>query len=74
MYYFEILLFITGVVLLIVGYRQNRRKIMLTAAIFLFVSGSFSSSISSFSKGFHDGFFGTTAILLLPSRDYAITS
>jgi disulfide bond formation protein DsbB len=55
MYYVEITLFVVGLVLLIVGYRKNRRNVLLVAAIVLFLSGA----LGSFVKGYKDGYSGS---------------
>lgn len=55
MYYLEISLFVIGVALLIVGYRRNRRNVMLVAAILLYLSGA----VGDFVKGVQEGYLGT---------------
>lgn len=55
--YLEIPLVVTGVVLLVVGYRNNRRNILLAAAIILFLSGA----LGSFMEGVREGYLRNQA-------------
>lgn len=48
----DITLAVAGFVVLVVGYRRNDRKILLAAAILLFLTGT----LSEFSRGFAEGF------------------
>ncbi len=50
--YIELALLIAGLVALVVGYRKNRRNILLSAAIILFLAGT----VGDFAHGFRDGF------------------
>jgi len=43
---------IAGFVLLVIGYRRNDRKLLLVAALLLFLAGT----ASEFARGFADGF------------------
>src|SRR5690606_41909397 len=40
MYYMEIALLVAGVIVLVIGYRKNRRNVLLTAAVLLFLAGA----------------------------------
>ena len=55
MLYVEILLFVAGMVLLVVGYRRNRRNLLLAGAIVLFLSSAGPQFASGAVQGFHDG-------------------
>ncbi len=55
MYYVEILLFVVGLVLLIAGYKKNKRNVLLLAAIVLFLS----AALGSFVDGFQEGYSGS---------------
>ena len=48
----EIVFFIVGVLLLVVGYRKNSRNILLTGAIILFLSGAVGSAVEGFISGY----------------------
>ena len=52
MYYMEIALLVAGVIVLVIGYRKNRRNVLLTAAVLLFLAGA----LGSFFDGFADGY------------------
>lgn len=52
MYYFELALFVIGLLLLVVGYRRNHRNLLLCAAITLFLSGT----VGSMAEGFREGY------------------
>ena len=52
MYYLEIVLFVVGLVVLIVGYRKNQRNLLFIAAILLFLVGV----LGGFVEGIEDGF------------------
>ena len=45
MYYFEIALFVIGLLLLVMGYRRNHRNLLLCAAITLFLAGTAPSMV-----------------------------
>lgn len=55
MTYLEVALLLAGLVLLVLGYRRDRRKILLVAAILLFFAGSIRPLASGFAKGWADG-------------------
>ena len=55
MHYLEMVLFVIGSALLIVGYRRNRRNWLLAAAIVLCLSGAG----TQLTQGFADGVHGT---------------
>ena len=55
MYYLQMALFVIGSALLSLGYRRNRRNLLLAAAIVLCLS----SAGAQFTKGFVDGVHGT---------------
>lgn len=52
MKYIEIALFIVGVVALVIGYRKNRRNVLLCAAIVLVLA----CTVGDFAHGFQEGF------------------
>lgn len=52
MYYLSIFLFVVGLVVLVIGYRSNKRNLLLLAAILLFLCGT----LGDFVQGFHEGF------------------
>lgn len=52
MYYFEIALFVIGLLLLVVGYRRNHRNLLLCAAITLFLAGTAPSMVEGFREGY----------------------
>jgi len=49
----ELSLLVLGIVLLVVGYRTNRRNVLLSAAIVLFVSGALGSFAQGYVHGWH---------------------
>lgn len=51
LYWLDIALVVAGFIVLVIGYRRNDRKLLLTAALLLFLTGT----LSSFSRGFADG-------------------
>lgn len=51
-YAFEIICLLAGVASLVVGYRRNRRNVMLLAAVLLFAS----SAGPQMAQGFRDGY------------------
>lgn len=51
-YAFEVLVLLAGLASLVVGYRRNRRNVMLVAALLMFAS----VAGPQFAKGFNDGF------------------
>ncbi|EIL98381.1 hypothetical protein AB7849_02790 [Rhodanobacter sp. 115] len=58
MIYLQLLLLVIGVALLVVGYRRNERKLMLVAAIVLFLAGSGAQLVTGFVEGLHQGIAG----------------
>lgn len=54
MYIIEIALFVIGLILLVVGYRNNHRNLLLCAAITLFLSAGLSSMVYGFRDGYLD--------------------
>lgn len=56
MTYVEIALFVIGLVALVVGYRRNRRNVLLAAAIVLFLSGTVSEFATGFAHGWERGY------------------
>jgi disulfide bond formation protein DsbB len=52
MYYIEVALFALGVVLLITGYRRNRRNMLLAAAIVLFMSAATGPFVEGYQEGY----------------------
>lgn len=52
MLYFVVVLFVVGVALLAVGYRNNRRNMLLTGAIVLFASASVEPFVEGLVRGF----------------------
>ncbi|KAF1694564.1 hypothetical protein [Pseudoxanthomonas koreensis] len=54
MYVIEIVLFVIGLVLLVMGYRRNHRNLMLCAAITLFLSAGLGPMVEGFSEGYRD--------------------
>ena len=61
MYYFEITLFLIGIVLLVMGYRKRNRNLMLSAAILLFLSAAMDSLVSGFVEGYEQSKAGHQA-------------
>ena len=55
MLYVEIVLFVLSVMLLAVGYRRNRRNLLLAGAIVLFLSSAGAQFATGFAEGIHDG-------------------
>lgn len=53
--YLQLVLFAVGAALLTIGYRRNRRGLMLAAAIVLFLAGGGVDLGSAFAQGIHDG-------------------
>jgi disulfide bond formation protein DsbB len=53
MAYMELSLLVMGIVLLVVGYRANRRNMLLSAAIVLFLSGALGSFAQGYVHGWH---------------------
>lgn len=51
LYWLDITLAIAGFVVLMIGYRRNSRKLLLAAALLLFLTGT----LSEFSRGYADG-------------------
>lgn len=77
MVYLDILLFVVGAVLLVVGYSKNKRDIMLVAALMLFLSGALSSFIEGFVDGYSAGMEETrqsSVVSASSSRSVAVTS
>ena len=56
MHYLEVALLVLGVVTLAVGYRTNRRNLLLAAGVVLFFAGVSGSSVKGFADGFVQGF------------------
>lgn len=54
MYFIEIVLFVVGLVLLVVGYRRNHRNLLLCAAITLFLSAGLGPMVEGFRKGYQE--------------------
>lgn len=54
MYYFEIALFVIGLLLLVVGYHRNHRNLLLCAAITLFLSGTVGPMVEGFREGYSE--------------------
>ena len=48
MFIMEVVLLVTGLVALVIGYRKDNRKVLLCAALLLLASGSFSQVVSGF--------------------------
>ncbi len=48
----SIIFLVTGIVLLVIGYRKDNRKLMLIAAIILFLASGFEDYVLSFIEGF----------------------
>jgi hypothetical protein len=55
MIYLQLILLVAGVALLTVGYCRNQRKLMLAAAIVLFLAGSGAQFVTGFAEGLHEG-------------------
>ena len=55
MIYLQLLLLAAGVALLAIGYRRNDRKLMLVAAIVLFLAGSGVQFVTGFVEGLYQG-------------------
>ena len=55
MHYLEVGSLALGVVTLAVGYRTNRRNLLLAAAVVLFFAGASGSSVNDFADGFVQG-------------------
>ncbi|MCP1376236.1 hypothetical protein [Dyella lutea] len=49
--YVEIALLLAGFVLLVLGYRRNRRGWLVAAALLLFLSGNLEPMVSGFAEG-----------------------
>ena len=52
MYVIEIVLFVAGLAMLVVGYRRNHRNLLLCAAITLFLAGTAPSMVEGFREGY----------------------
>lgn len=61
MFYVEIVLLVLGVVLLVAGYRRDRRNLLLAGAIVLFLSSAGPQLVSGAVQGFHDGWAASSA-------------
>ena len=55
MLYVEIALIVLGIALLAVGYRKNRRNLLMAGAIVLFLSSAGAQFATRFAEGIHDG-------------------
>lgn len=55
MYVLEILLFVVGLGLLVIGYRKNARTLLATAALLLFLSGAGPQMWEGFVYGLEKG-------------------
>ncbi|SFK46951.1 hypothetical protein [Rhodanobacter glycinis] len=55
MIYVQLVLLVVGATLLVIGYRRNARKLMLAAAIALFLTGSGAQFATGFAQGLHQG-------------------
>ena len=51
MTYVEIALLLAGIALLVIGYRRDRRNMLVTAAIVLFFAGSLGPLVDGFMEG-----------------------
>jgi hypothetical protein len=50
----EIVLFVAGLAMLVMGYRRNYRNLLLCAAIALFLSAGLGSMVEGFSEGYRE--------------------
>ncbi|MGK5023679.1 hypothetical protein [Janthinobacterium sp. RB2R34] len=57
-YYVELILLVSGIIGITLGYRRNDRKTMLAAAWLLYVSATGGQPLVDFAHGLHDGFYG----------------
>ncbi len=51
----QVVLLVTGIVLLVIGYRKENRNFMLIAAIFIFIAGGLESFVEGWQEGFSAG-------------------
>ncbi|WP_372016401.1 hypothetical protein [Pseudoxanthomonas sp. 10H] len=52
MYWIEIGVFVAGLVLLAIGYRRNRRHLLLAGAVVLFLSAALGGMVAGFVDGY----------------------
>ena len=59
-YYVELVLLVSGIIGITLGYRRNDRKTMLAAAYLMYVSATGGEPLVDFARGLHNGFYGAS--------------